>query len=149
MSNQNQQVTYRISALEPLNLEIQHPKQEQIDLNTFHFDLRLQHRINAEKNLVFVITSIDVMDKDKTHKVGHIETNCIFYVENFNDFLGEDNQAHFPDSFISEINAMAISTTRGIMFSEFKGTFLHKAVLPIFRNEQLSKENSSGNQSEG
>ena len=144
MSNQeNQPVTYRISALELLNLEIKHPKQDQMDLNTFHFDLKLQHRINAEKNLVFVITTINILDKDKTTQVGHMETSCIFHVENFNDYIGEDNQARFPDSFIAEINAMAISTTRGIMFSEFKGTFLHKAVLPVFKNEQLRKEQSS------
>ena len=145
MSNnqQNQPVTYRISALEMLNLEIKHPKQEQMDLNTFHFDLKLQHRINAEKSLVFVITNIDIMDKDKTTQVGYIETSCIFHVENFSDYMGEDNQARFPDSFISEINSMAISTTRGMMFSELKGTFLHKAVLPIFKNEQLRKDQSS------
>ena len=140
---QNQKVTYRISALELLNLEIKHPKQDQIDLNTFHFDLKLQHRINAEKQLVFVITTIQILDKDKTTQVGHVETSCIFHVENFQEFLGDDQQMKFPDSFISEINAMAISTTRGIMFSEFKGTFLHKAVLPVFQNEQLRKEQSS------
>ena len=137
---QNQKVTYRISALELLNLEIKHPKQDQMDLNTFHFDLKLQHRINAEKQLVFVITSINILDKDKTTQVGYLETSCIFHVENFKEFQGDDNQMKFPDSFISEINAMAISTTRGIMFAEFKGTFLHKAVLPVFQNEQLRKE---------
>jgi hypothetical protein len=145
MSNTEQQtVTYRISALELLNLEIKHPRQEQMDLNTFHFDLKLQHRINGEKKLVFVITTINIMDKDKTTQVGHVESSCIFHVENFHDYLGEDNQVKFPDTFISEINAMAISTTRGIMFSEFKGTFLHKAVLPVFQNEQLRKDQSEG-----
>src|SRR6056297_2246398 len=145
MSNQQSQpVTYRISALELLNLEIKHPKQEQMDLNTFHFDLKLQHRINGEKQLVFVISTINILDKDKSTQVGHVETSCIFHVENFNEYLGEDNQVKFPDTFIGEINAMAISTTRGIMFSEFKGTFLHKAVLPVFKTEQLQtnqKEN--------
>ncbi len=145
MSNttQNQPVTYRISALEMLNLEIKHPRQDNMDFNTFHFDLKLQHRINAEKSLVFVITNIDIMDKDKSTQVGHIETSCIFHVENFSEYIGEDNQARFPDAFISEINSMAISTTRGMMFSEFKGTFMHKAVLPIFKNEQLRKDQSS------
>ena len=145
MSQPQQQntVTYKISAIETLDLQMKHPKQQNIDFNTFHFDLKLQHRINAEKKLVFVITTIQVLDKDKSAEVGHVETSCIFEVENFNDYLAEDNNVKFPDSFISEINSMAISTTRGIMFTEFKGTFLHKAVLPVFQSEQLKKNQQS------
>ena len=145
---QQNTVTYKISAIETLDLEMKHPKQQNIDFNTFHFDLKLQHRINAEKKLVFVITNISIMDKDKSTQVGYVETSCIFEVENFNNYLTSDNENNvkFPDTFISEINSMAISTTRGIMFSEFKGTFLHKAVLPVFKTEQLQtnqKENES------
>ena len=140
MTQQNT-VTYKISAIETLDLEMKHPKQQNIDFNTFHFDLKLQHRINAEKKLVFVITNITIMDKEKSNQVGYLETSCIFEVENFNDYLSSDNDnnAKFPDTFINEINSMAISTTRGIMFSEFKGTFLHKAVLPVFQTEQLQR----------
>jgi hypothetical protein len=136
---EQQKVTYKISAIETLDLEMKHPKQQNIDFNTFHFDLKLQHRINAEKKLVFVITNISIMDKDKSSQVGHLETSCIFEVENFSDYLNSENKVNFPDTFINEINSMAISTTRGIMFSEFKGTFLHKAVLPVFKAEQLGK----------
>jgi hypothetical protein len=140
MTQQNT-VTYKISAIETLDLEMKHPKQQNIDFNTFHFDLKLQHRINAEKKLVFVITNITIMDKEKSNQVGYLETSCIFEVENFNDYLSSenDNNVKFPDTFINEINSMAISTTRGIMFSEFKGTFLHKAVLPVFQTEQLQR----------
>jgi hypothetical protein len=138
--SQQDTVTYKISAIETLNLEMKHPKQQDIDFNTFHFDLKLQHRINAEKKLVFVITQITVMDKDKNNQVGYVETSSIFEVENFSDYLQPDNNVKFPDSFINEINSMAISTTRGIMFSEFKGTFMHKAVLPIFKTEQLKRD---------
>ena len=140
MTQQNT-VTYKISAIETLDLEMKHPKQQNIDFNTFHFDLKLQHRINAEKKLVFVITNITIMDKEKSNQVGYLETSCIFEVENFNDYLSSDNDNNvkFPDTFINEINSMAISTTRGIMFSEFKGTFLHKAVLPVFQTEQLQR----------
>ncbi len=147
MTQQNK-VTYKINAIETLDLEIKHPKQQNIDFNTFHFDLKLQHRINAEKKLVFVITNITIMDKEKNNQVGYLETSCIFEVENFNDYLSSDSESNvkFPDTFINEVNSMAISTTRGIMFSEFKGTFLHKAVLPVFKTEQLQtnqQENES------
>jgi uncharacterized protein YbbC (DUF1343 family) len=35
------------------------------------------------------------------------------------------------------LNSISLSTTRGAMFSTFKGTFLHGAVLPIIDPKQF------------
>jgi hypothetical protein len=40
------------------------------------------------------------------------------------------------------LNRISISTTRGAMFSTFKGTFLHAAILPIVDPKNF-KANSS------
>jgi len=143
MSNESQQtgVKYKINAVELLNLQMQHPTDSNVDFSAFHFDLKLQHRVNAEKKLVFVITSVNVYSQDKSVEIGSMQTSCIFELENFGDLQGADEQVQFPTTFLDEINAMAISTTRGIMYSEFKGTFLHKAVLPVFKAENLRKTN--------
>ncbi|MFO8235254.1 MAG: hypothetical protein R6U04_07615 [Bacteroidales bacterium] len=139
--NQEQKiVSYKISAVELLNLEMKHPQQEKVDFNSFHFDLKLQHRVNADKKLVFVITTVNILNKEKNVQLGTLQTSCIFEVDNINELIDDENNVRFPDIFLDEVNAMAISTTRGIMYTEFKGTFLHKAVLPIFKMENLKKK---------
>ena len=138
-NQQQRSVNYKISAVELLNLELKHPQQENIDFNTFHFDLKLQHRVNSEKKLVFVVTTINILNSDKSVQVGMIQTSCIFDVDNINELIDSENNVTFPEKFLDEVNSMGISTTRGIMYSEFKGTFLHKAVLPVFKAENLKK----------
>jgi hypothetical protein len=140
-NQQKRTVSYKISAVELLNLELKHPQQENIDFNTFHFDLKLQHRVNSEKKLVFVITTINILNSDKSIQVGMIQTSCIFEVDNIEELIDSENNVTFPDNFLDEVNSMGISTTRGIMYSEFKGTFLHKAILPVFKAENLKKNN--------
>ncbi|MFP4605144.1 MAG: hypothetical protein ACLFNJ_07200, partial [Bacteroidales bacterium] len=99
------------------------------------------HRVNTEKKLVFVISTVNILDKEKTIQLGTIQTSCIFEIDNINDLIDNENNVRFPDNFLDEINSIAISTTRGIMYTEFKGTFLHKSVLPIFKMENLKKKN--------
>ncbi len=138
--NQEQQaVSYKLSAVELLNMEMKHPQQDNVDLSTFHFDLKLQHRVNTEKQLVFVITTINVMNQDKSVQMAMMQTSCILEVQNIQQLVDSENNVKFPNSFLDEINSISISTTRGIMYSEFKGTFLHKAFLPVFKAENLKK----------
>jgi hypothetical protein len=138
--NQEQQaVSYKLSAVELLNMEMKHPQQDNVDLSSFHFDLKLQHRVNTEKQLVFVITTITVMNQDKSVQMATMQTSCIFEVQNIQQLVDSENNVKFPNTFLDEINSIAISTTRGIMYAEFKGTFLHKAFLPVFKAENLKK----------
>jgi len=134
-------ITYKINAVELLNLTMQHPTDQNVNYNAFHFDMKLQHRVNDENKLVFVITNVTVKSQDKQVEMATLQSSCIFEVENFENLMGQDQKVQFPQEFLDEINAMAISTTRGIMYSEFKGTFLHKAILPVFKSESLRKTN--------
>lgn len=132
-------ITYKINAVELLNLTMNHPSDQNVDYNAFHFDLKLQHRVSDENKLVFVITNVTVKSQDQKVEMATLQTSCIFAVENFENLKGEGNKIQFPQEFLDEINALAISTTRGVMYSHFKGTFLHKAVLPVFKAESLRK----------
>ncbi len=132
-------ITYKINAVELLNLTMQHPTDQNVNYNAFHFDMKLQHRVNDENKLVFVITNVTVKSQDKQVEMATLQSSCIFEVENFENLKGQDQKIQFPQEFLDEINAMSISTTRGIMYSEFKGTFLHKAILPVFKSESLRK----------
>ena len=45
-----------------------------------------------------------------------------------------------PTDIIVTINSISISTIRGIMFSTFKGTYLHNAFLPIIDPKSFNSE---------
>ena len=52
----------------------------------------------------------------------------------------EKKKIDIPENFIITINSVALSTTRGLMFSLFKGTFLQGAILPLLDPSQYKKE---------
>ena len=125
-------VNYQLKGIELLEINLKHL---QIQLNqerTYHFNINIEQRINNEEKLVVVITSVDLIYEEDNQTHASIKTSCIFSIENFQDFLtGPTDKVNFPDQFIVTLNSISLSTTRGIMFTSFKGTFMHNVLLPI------------------
>jgi hypothetical protein len=56
----------------------------------------------------------------------------IFEIPDLKEYVDpKNNIPKLPEEFLTTINSISISTVRGVMFSQFKGTFLHNAILPV------------------
>lgn len=125
-------VNFQLKGIELIAINLNHP---QIPLNAeraYNFNINIEQRINNEEKLVIVTTSVDLIHELDNQCHASIKTSCIFLIENLQDFYSEtNNQANLPDQFIITLNSISLSTTRGIMFSQFKGTFMHNVFLPI------------------
>lgn len=98
----------------------------------YQFDLALEHRVNLENNLVIVICKVGIRSESSEILYGELRGSCIFFVEKLDEFfMAESNQLNLPDTLVVKLNSITISSMRGLMFSFFRGTFLHQAVLPI------------------
>jgi len=105
----------------------------------FNFNINIEQRIAQEIQNVFVITTIDIIHEDKTTKLGSIKVNCIFNIANMSDFIDKaTNKVVLPDTVVSTLNSISLSTTRGVMYGQFKGTFLHNAILPLIDPKSFS-----------
>lgn len=110
--------------------------------NTYQYNINSEHRIFEDKKMLHNIVSVGIYGEDKSFQLGHLKIAYSFEIDNFEDFLKE-TQANIkiPDEMLSLFNAITISTTRGIMFAQFRGTFLHNAILPIIDPASFKKEN--------
>ncbi|MEY4029960.1 MAG: hypothetical protein RJA90_1159 [Bacteroidota bacterium] len=92
--------------------------------------------------LVFVIVHIDIKNDGHSEVLGALSVSCIFDIVNFEDVIKieADGKVNIPQRLIETLNIISISTTRGVMFSTFKGTFLHSAILPIIDPQQLNTD---------
>ena len=98
----------------------------------FQFEINLEHRINIEKELVIVICSINIVNESKDYLFGKFSSSCVYEVKELSKYVNPETKAlNLPDPFIVTLNSVSLSTTRGLMFSHFRGTFLHNALLPI------------------
>jgi len=132
-TKKKQKISFQLKEVELLGATLNQPPKQLPEKITYHFNIKLEYRINLDSKFVFVVTSINVSDENyKETLFGHITTSCKFEIQNFDDFVDrEKKKADFPDEILYTLNSIAVSTTRGVMFSQFRGTFLHQAHLPL------------------
>ena len=136
----DQELNFQIKAIELLSVEINHPKEPLPPQHIFRFDIQTEHKFSIEDHLVNVICSIRILHSNNSKMAGAISCNCIFEIANMQTFITKDKQIDFPEFFVITLNSIAISTVRGIMFSQFKGTFLHDAILPIIDPKSFTSD---------
>ncbi|MEI6141677.1 MAG: hypothetical protein WCP85_20565 [Mariniphaga sp.] len=134
-------VSFQLKGIELNSLSLNQP---QIPLNperSYNFNINVEQRINIEEKLVVVSTTIDLIHEADKQNHASIKTSCIFLVENLQVFNSATDLVKLPDQFITTLNSISLSTTRGIMFSQFKGTFMHNVFLPIVNPTAFNKPN--------
>ncbi len=135
-------IPFQIKNIEILEVNLAFPGPMIKENNTFHYNINLQHRINQKNKLIFIDTSIEILHQDKKTKLGFIKATCVYFVETLLDYKSdiEEKLIDLPQAFLNTLNSISISTTRGLMFSNFRGTFLHNAVLPIIDPQAFTAE---------
>lgn len=139
IENKDLKVEMQIRAIEILNGSLQLPATPNAAITTFNFNISIESRADAPNKLVFVIVHVEIKNDDHSLVMGALSVSCIYEIVNFDEVIKieENGKLDIPQRLIETLNIISISTTRGVMFSTFKGTFLHGAVLPIIDPKQF------------
>lgn len=139
-------VNFQIKKIELLEINLNHPNVHLGQESVYNFNINIQQRISVEDKTIHVIISVESVHESDQQCHASIKTSCVFLVENLEDFkIANSHKYKLPDQFVLTLNSIAFSTTRGIMFSAFKGTFMHDIVLPIVNPADFILEEQSDN----
>ena len=128
----NTLVSFQLKGIELLDFCFNNPKKLIPAQMVFNFDIKLEHKILADNNFIVVVVSIDINNDKRDIKFGSIMVSCIFEIPELKEYIDPKNNApKLSEEFLTTINSISISTVRGVMFSQFSGTFLHNAILPV------------------
>lgn len=143
IENKDFKVEMQFRAIELLSGSLQLPTEPNAAVTTFNFNINIESRADAPNRLVFVIVHIEIKNDDHSLALGALSVSSIFEIVNFDEIIkiDENGKLEIPQRLIETLNTIAISTTRGVMFSTFKGTFLHGAILPIIDPKQFQVAN--------
>src|SRR5690554_2332977 len=132
-------VELQMRTIELLNSSIKLPANSNKPITNFNFNMGIESRIDAQNKLIFVIVHVEIKNDDQSIILGNLSVSCIFEIVNFVDVIKvkTNGKVDIPQKLIEMLNSISISTTRGVMFSTFRGTFLHSAVLPIIDPKQF------------
>lgn len=136
-------VNLQLKAIELLRQSFHLPADVEAEsLTSFTFKLGANFTANAVDKLLFVVVNVEVYDGQEKHAIASIVVSCVYYVANFNEVIktGDNGNFSFPTPLVEKLVSDAISTTRGVMFAAFKGTFLHNAILPIMDGNTILKQ---------
>jgi hypothetical protein len=139
MSKGNKEsITFRIKGLDILHFDLSLPDKPIAEIKIFNFDINVEQRVSFEEKLVIVVTSVEILNDSRELKLGSIKVGVVFELTNFDNLIDENTkQLLLPDDIVLTFNSIGISTTRGVMYSQFKGTLLHNAFLPVIDHKQL------------
>lgn len=123
----------KIKAIELLDISIVFPKELDVPPTDFNFNIEVENRIEPSKELIFSFVNVKISDKSEAVSIGSITVSSVYQIRDFKKLIEvkEDGQLDIPKELLEMVNSIAISTTRGVMFSHFKGTLLHSAILPL------------------
>lgn len=106
----------------------------------YNFNINIQTQVDESKDLIFSIVYVDITNPERTFTYGSLAASCIYTLGNFNEIITKDEMGRhiIPKGLVDTLNMISISTTRGIMFSTFKGTFLHNAIMPLVNPQHIT-----------
>lgn len=129
----------QLQAIELLSSTLNPPAETKGGDVDYLFDIGIEHRVSEVDKLVFVMVSVAVRVDEHPEALGSLVSSCIFQISNFEEVVlsGPDGNFRLSKKLAGIVNEISISTTRGLMFATFKGTFLHNAVLPILNYKKF------------
>ncbi len=136
-------VGFQIRAIEILEFSLFSQTQPLTDIFTYHTNLSIEHRVSEQNKAIIVLSSAELIHEDKKTILAKIRVSFVYEFNSFEIFTtGKSGAYDFPQEIMIALNSISISTLRGIMFTLFKGTFLHKAILPVVDPKSFTLEES-------
>jgi len=139
-TTENTTINFQIEGIELLEYSVNSPTIKLPENIQYRFDLSIEHKISTELKKVFVVTSFKILNDELKLNLGHAKISCIYAFPDVESFLSkENNKVELPQFLIEILNSISLSTSRGVMFTLFRGTFLHNVILPIVDPKTFTK----------
>ncbi len=134
----NEPIGFRFSGIQILSKNYAMAPSDFDQSKGLSFTVLVETRTDEVTKIVSLIVFIKILygaDSELAKPVELASFSVAYYFE-ISDFekvilKNEDNAFIIPQQLDSIIKPASISTTRGIIYSELRGTYLHQAIMPI------------------
>src|ERR1700743_467074 len=130
-SKENNPVDFQLAQIEPVGFSLTIPEGFKSG-QPFQFRVSLESFIHSEKKKLIVTNQIDIRDDSDAPMLGQFTAKYHFDLFGMEHFKQDKKGKHLiPAALQLAVNTIALSTTRGLLFAQFRGTVLHNAILPV------------------
>ena len=132
-------VAYQLTSISLLEVVLNKLDEEIQDELDFGFELSITHSVRPEQQSIDITVVASLLSKSINSILAKVSVGYHFDFQNF-DKIEMINNKTLPRDLANMLNGVSISTTRGIFFSEVRGTKLQSVVMPIINPQQLLRE---------
>lgn len=128
----------KIDGIEILDKKLNQVKNISDD-QEFRFEIKAQLSARMERELAIVFSQVNIRKNDDEEILASLTIACGFLIPQMADHLPMDAAGiKIPKDIDLMLRGMTISTMRGVLFSELRGTVLHKAYLPMIEPQTMT-----------
>jgi len=101
---------------------------------SFTFNFNIDLRVVAQQKIAIVKTDITITDIDRDlRQLAAFKMACIFQLPDFETIFTkqEENKYDMPVDLEIILKSASLSSVRGIIFYELRGTYMQGAILPL------------------
>lgn len=125
-------IEFKISNIELVEKSFLIPEIKEGKFPDTQFDLSINFSIDKPNKKLISVLGVKLKTVPESRMVAGITVACSFDVLNFDEvIISAGETMGIPDPVFETLNIITIGTVRGIMFNEFKGTWLHNTILPV------------------
>jgi len=100
--------------------------------DSYDFDISMKINIDQVKQLSIHMFAVKIKLKADSRQLASLAIVCVFEIYKFDQvFKTTHTDTGLPQGLLNLLNTVVIGTMRGVMFSEFRGTALDNAILPV------------------
>jgi hypothetical protein len=109
------------------------PPSGQLKDDDLNFNYLVDLKLSPEQKLAFVITDVTLLRISDKSTLAYFKLLTVFQVLNFDDVFKKVDHNVFDVPLQLEIllKSAGLSTIRGVIYSELRGTYLNNAILPL------------------
>ncbi|MDP4285080.1 MAG: hypothetical protein Q8891_11700 [Bacteroidota bacterium] len=124
---------------------VERPANFPVGIVEYNFEIKVESKVIADQKILMPVVTVKINELTTSERLAEIKAACLFSIENFDEIIAkkEDNGLYnIPVELEKLLRPVALSTTRGIIFSEFRGTYLANAIMPIIFMDTMKEEKS-------
>jgi len=141
--DENTNIDYRLKTIELQDFKLGNPPVSTEKITKFHFRVDVALKPEKEEKCIGIAIEVLISIPNQVETVGSIKVLNVFEIEDAEFVIVKTTEiTKFSDNFYKKLIDISISNTRGIMYSQFRGTFLHKAILPLISGKTLRRVKS-------
>jgi hypothetical protein len=106
------------------------------------FNIRVESKVAQDQGIVIMNVIVKIYDAKDSQIFAEFNIDCIFHIIDFEKHIKLNEQSLFviPPNLEAIFKPVSISTVRGVIYSELRGTYLNTSIMPVVFMDQMVHE---------